>query len=175
MIIVTIVPEITFPNHRQQSAKTFSSNTVSFRCRVQSTKAPTGNWSAVKALFAHYSLHRMRMQRKRKVENVFASSSIYETFSPFSILLCFCGSWHNGRKHNVSLESIKILLSILYSLFFAVYSFRMLYGANRSPNRQTLFSSNMAGTNYIWLHYSSCPLSFRAIFIVGVRFASVCS
>lgn len=56
------------------------------------------------------------------MENFFTSSTIYRTFSPFSILLCCCGFWYNGiiteSKHNASLESIKILLSMLYSLFF---------------------------------------------------------
>lgn len=60
------------------------------------------------------------VQRKRKMENFFFSSTIYETFSPFKVMLCFCGFWYSGKR-NASLERVKIVLSVLYSLFFVTF------------------------------------------------------
>lgn len=76
-----------------------------------------------------------------KTGKLFTSSTIYETFSSFNIVLCFCGFWYNGittkNKHNPSLESIKILLSILYSLcFLALFVMNVLSG-EQEPESQT--------------------------------------
>lgn len=66
------------------------------------------------------------------MRNLFRSSTIYETFSPFNAVLCFCGFWYNGNNAKskcASLEGIKILFSVLYSLLFlALFGLNVLWG-----------------------------------------------
>lgn len=68
--------------------------------------------------------------------NGFGSSTIYETFFPFNAALCFCGFWYNGNNAKskcASLESFKILLSVLYSLLFvALFLMNVLWGVQMS-------------------------------------------
>jgi hypothetical protein len=70
-------------------------------------------------------------------KSFFASSNIYETFSPFNILLCACGFWHNGvkaeGKHNASVGSIKVLLSVMFSLFFLTLLIWNVYWGEQEP------------------------------------------
>lgn len=75
--------------------------------------------------------------------NFFTSSTIYKTFFPFSILLCFCGFWYNGiiteRKHNASREAIKALLSVLHFLLFvALFVMNVLWGEREPESTESL-------------------------------------
>lgn len=66
----------------------------------------------------------MKTVVKNKIYHHFnESSTIYETFKSFHIILNFCGFFHNGmntKPDNVLLEMMKFALSVVYSFVFII-------------------------------------------------------
>lgn len=76
------------------------------------------------------------------MEKFFESSTIYETFSPFNKMLCFCGFFYNGcstkGKHKASVAIVKMVLSLLYSLLFAtLFVMNVLWGQKEPESVQS--------------------------------------
>lgn len=123
-IITIIVPKKFFFTERRIKEEKSRRADKSSLHNASSTSYPANKRTAITLTFnARPGLFTAQQKkRKRKMKNFFTSSTIYRTFSPFSILLCCCGFWYNGiitkSKHNATLENFKILLSMLYSLFF---------------------------------------------------------
>lgn len=86
---------------------------------------------------------------KRKMETLLISSSIYETFQPFNIVLCCCGFWFSG-KHNASLKSIKSFLSVLYSLYYFTFFVLKAIWGEQEPKMVDSFLMKH-GRHYLFL------------------------
>lgn len=77
------------------------------------------------------------------MENLLAASTIYETFLPFNVALCFCGFWFSGTKakvkHNATLDAIRILMSILFTVLFLVLLSWIVYWGEQEPKNTDSF------------------------------------
>lgn len=78
------------------------------------------------------------LQWKRKMENLFSSSTVYETFSPFNMMLCFSGFWYTG-KLNASLDGTKMILSVLYSVLFVTFAIMNALWGEQEPTSADSF------------------------------------
>ena len=110
-----------------------------------------------------YAFPLLTKHRKRKMRSLARGSTIYETFSPFNAVLCFCGFWYscnNAKSKCAILESIKILLSVLYSLLFcALFITNVMWGI------QVTDSVDSVILKIGWHQMTLIQLLFLSIFI----------
>jgi hypothetical protein len=106
------------------------------------------------------------------------SSTIYETFMPFNVLLNFCGFLYNGmnttrqqqqqRRQNscATIEIIRITLSVIYTIIFILLFILNVMLGEQEPRSTTSFILRHSGHKVYLLKIFFIPSLFGIIFII---------